>query len=181
MQHAEEANLCAEMLRIACHFEKGFGTGAEQQTVEDLLVLQHQWSQPAAYRCRGLSGESIQRVVLQWRRASSAGCGGRKCRRPEWKHVWRNVLHLLATERKLWARRFCAGRHIWHRQRGRGFLFRRPYRWESCLRGELQVRESLSRHKLPSDPTKFMKRMVCYSCYFFRVLSMSIGETGGHC
>jgi hypothetical protein len=30
------------MLRIARHFEKSFGTGAEQETVEDLLVLQHQ-------------------------------------------------------------------------------------------------------------------------------------------
>jgi hypothetical protein len=46
MQHAEEANLCAEVSRIAGHFEKGFRTGAEQQTVEDLLVLQDQWSQP---------------------------------------------------------------------------------------------------------------------------------------
>ena len=39
VQYAEEANLCAEMFRIACHFEKGFRTGAEQETVEDLLVL----------------------------------------------------------------------------------------------------------------------------------------------
>ena len=39
VQHAEEANLCAEMSRIASDFEKGFGTGAEQETVEDLLVL----------------------------------------------------------------------------------------------------------------------------------------------
>src|SRR5260221_3382127 len=45
MQHAEEANLCAEVSRIASDFEKGFGTGAEQETVEDLLVLQNQWSQ----------------------------------------------------------------------------------------------------------------------------------------
>src|SRR5258705_4198091 len=35
------------MFRIARHFEKGFGTGTEQQTVKDLLVLQDQWSQPA--------------------------------------------------------------------------------------------------------------------------------------
>src|SRR5258708_29820478 len=45
MQHAEEANLCAQVSRIASDFEKGFGTGAEQETVEDLLVLQNQWSQ----------------------------------------------------------------------------------------------------------------------------------------
>src|SRR6266446_4146976 len=31
---------------MACHFEKSFRTGAEQQTVEDLLILQHQWGQP---------------------------------------------------------------------------------------------------------------------------------------
>src|SRR5438876_7181509 len=47
MQDAEEANLCAEVLRITSHFEKGFRTGAEQQTVEDLLILQHQWRQAA--------------------------------------------------------------------------------------------------------------------------------------
>src|SRR5258708_29987209 len=45
MQHAEEANLCAEVSRIASEFEKGVGTGAEQETVEDLLVLQNQWSE----------------------------------------------------------------------------------------------------------------------------------------
>jgi hypothetical protein len=39
MQHAEETNLCTKMPRIASHFEKSFGTGAEQETVEDLLVL----------------------------------------------------------------------------------------------------------------------------------------------
>jgi hypothetical protein len=31
MQHTEKANLCAEMFRIACHFAKSFGTGAEQE------------------------------------------------------------------------------------------------------------------------------------------------------
>jgi hypothetical protein len=33
--------------RIASDFEKGFGTGAEQEIVEDLLVLQDQWRQAA--------------------------------------------------------------------------------------------------------------------------------------
>src|SRR5258708_28030524 len=46
MQHAEEANLCAEVSRIASDFEKGFSTGTEQETVEDVLVLHDQWSQP---------------------------------------------------------------------------------------------------------------------------------------
>src|SRR5215469_1061660 len=47
MQHTEEADLRAEKSRIAAHFEQGLGTGAEQKIVEDLLVLQHQWSQVA--------------------------------------------------------------------------------------------------------------------------------------
>jgi hypothetical protein len=46
MQHAEEPNFSAEVSRIASDFEKGFGTGTEQETVEELLVLQNQWSQP---------------------------------------------------------------------------------------------------------------------------------------
>ena len=45
VQHAEEADLRAEMLGIACDFQKGFCTGAKQEIVEDLLVLQHQGSQ----------------------------------------------------------------------------------------------------------------------------------------
>src|ERR1700731_1301148 len=50
VQHAEEANLCAEMSRIASDFQKGVGTGAEQEIVEDLLVLQSQWRQAAGER-----------------------------------------------------------------------------------------------------------------------------------
>ncbi len=46
VQHAEEANLRAEVLRITSHFEECFRTGAEQETVEDFLILQHQWGQP---------------------------------------------------------------------------------------------------------------------------------------
>src|SRR5215472_92618 len=47
MQHTEEADLRAEKSRIAGHFEKGFRTSAEQEIVDDLLVLQHQWGQAA--------------------------------------------------------------------------------------------------------------------------------------
>src|SRR6266436_9485230 len=47
MQHAEEANSRAETFRIACHFEKSFRTGTEQDNVEDFLVLQNQWRQEA--------------------------------------------------------------------------------------------------------------------------------------
>ena len=42
VQHAEEADFRAEMLGIACDFQKGFGTGTKQEVVDDLLVLQHQ-------------------------------------------------------------------------------------------------------------------------------------------
>src|ERR1700687_1130232 len=47
MQYAEEANLRAEVLRITSHFEECFRTGTEQESVEDLFVLQHQWRQAA--------------------------------------------------------------------------------------------------------------------------------------
>ena len=47
MQNAEEANFRTEVSRIASDFEKSFGTGAEQEIVEDLLVLQDQWRQAA--------------------------------------------------------------------------------------------------------------------------------------
>ena len=39
VQHAEEADLGSEMSGIASDFEKGFRAGAEQQIVDDLLVL----------------------------------------------------------------------------------------------------------------------------------------------
>ena len=45
MQHAEEANFRTEVSRITRNFLKCFGTGAEQEIVEDLLVLQNQWPQ----------------------------------------------------------------------------------------------------------------------------------------
>src|ERR1700680_1744740 len=43
MQHGEEADFRAEVFRIASDFEKCFRTGAEQQIVDDFLVLQSQW------------------------------------------------------------------------------------------------------------------------------------------
>ena len=45
VQHAEEADLCTEMLGIARDFQKGFRTGAKQEIVDDLLVLQNQRGQ----------------------------------------------------------------------------------------------------------------------------------------
>jgi hypothetical protein len=42
MQYAEETDLCTEVRWITSDFEKSFGASAEQQIVNDLLVLQHQ-------------------------------------------------------------------------------------------------------------------------------------------
>jgi hypothetical protein len=43
MQHAEETDFCAEMLWITRNLEKRFRTGAKQEIVDDLFVLQYQW------------------------------------------------------------------------------------------------------------------------------------------
>ena len=40
VEHTEEADLGAEMSGIASDFEEGFGTGLQQQMVQDFLVLQ---------------------------------------------------------------------------------------------------------------------------------------------
>ena len=40
VQHAEEADLGAEMLGITSHFEKCLGTGLEQEMVQDLFIVQ---------------------------------------------------------------------------------------------------------------------------------------------
>src|SRR5579863_1101954 len=45
VEYAEEADLGAQMLGIASDFEEGFSAGAEQQVIDDLLVLQGQWRQ----------------------------------------------------------------------------------------------------------------------------------------
>ena len=42
VQHAEEADVGAEMLRVGGDLQQGFGAGAEQQVVDGLLVLQRQ-------------------------------------------------------------------------------------------------------------------------------------------
>jgi len=43
VQHAEEADFCAKMFRIAGNLEQCFGTGSEQEVVDDLLILKSQW------------------------------------------------------------------------------------------------------------------------------------------
>ena len=45
VQYAEEANFRTEVSGITRNFLKCFGTGAKQEIVEDLLVLQNQWPQ----------------------------------------------------------------------------------------------------------------------------------------
>src|SRR6266446_9270134 len=43
VQHAEEANFCAKMFGIAGNFAQCFCTGAEQEIVDNLLILKSQW------------------------------------------------------------------------------------------------------------------------------------------
>ncbi len=50
VQHAEETDISAEVLGIAGNFKQCFGAGAEKQTVDDLLVLQGQWSEQVRQR-----------------------------------------------------------------------------------------------------------------------------------
>ena len=50
VEHAEEADFSAEMAGVACHFHQRFGAGAEQEIVDDLLVLQGQRGEPARKR-----------------------------------------------------------------------------------------------------------------------------------
>ena len=42
MKHGEETDLGSEMLGVEGNFQKSFRTGAEQEVIEDLLVLQRQ-------------------------------------------------------------------------------------------------------------------------------------------
>jgi hypothetical protein len=39
MQDGKESNLCSEVTRITSYLLQGLGTGAEQEVIEDLLVL----------------------------------------------------------------------------------------------------------------------------------------------
>src|SRR6202051_1717663 len=47
VQHAEEADLRTEMFWITCNLQKRFRTGAKQEIVDDLLILQGEWRQLA--------------------------------------------------------------------------------------------------------------------------------------
>jgi hypothetical protein len=60
VQHAEEADFSTEMLGIARDFQKGFRTGAKQEIVEDLLVLQDQRGQMTRKR----EAHAVPRAVL---------------------------------------------------------------------------------------------------------------------
>jgi hypothetical protein len=61
VQHAEETDFCTEMLGIAGDFQKGFRTGAKQEIVDDLLVLQDQWDQMTRKREDNMD-------VLRWKK-----------------------------------------------------------------------------------------------------------------
>jgi len=43
MEDRKETDLCAQVARVHGYLEEGLRTGAEQEVVEDLLVLQRQW------------------------------------------------------------------------------------------------------------------------------------------
>src|SRR5260370_15063519 len=45
MQDRKEANGCPQVQRSAAYVEHGLRTGAEQEVIEDLLVLQRQWGE----------------------------------------------------------------------------------------------------------------------------------------
>jgi hypothetical protein len=45
MEHAEEADLRAEVAGIASDLQQGCGTGLEEQVVDDALVLEREWSE----------------------------------------------------------------------------------------------------------------------------------------
>src|SRR5438128_3409772 len=45
MQDGKEADVSPQVARISGNLLQGLGTGAEQEVIEDLLVLQRQWGE----------------------------------------------------------------------------------------------------------------------------------------
>jgi hypothetical protein len=45
MEHAEEADLGAQVARIGGDLQQGFGAGVKQQVVDQPFVLQREWGQ----------------------------------------------------------------------------------------------------------------------------------------
>ena len=45
MQDRKETDVGSQVARISCYLEQGFRTGAEQEVIENLLVLQRQWGE----------------------------------------------------------------------------------------------------------------------------------------
>ncbi len=45
MQDRKEADVGSQVSRISGYLEQGLRTGAEQEVIEDLLVLQRQWGE----------------------------------------------------------------------------------------------------------------------------------------
>jgi len=50
VKHTEETDIRAEMFRVASDFEQRLGTGAEEQTIDELLVLKRQGGQKVRQR-----------------------------------------------------------------------------------------------------------------------------------
>jgi hypothetical protein len=64
VRRTEETDFCTEMLGIARDFQKGFRTGAKQEIVEHLLVLQDQWSQPVSQLPQVVVSKAREHTVL---------------------------------------------------------------------------------------------------------------------
>src|ERR1700758_4602471 len=75
MQNTEEANFCTEVFGIAGHFEKSFRTGAKQEIVEDLLVLQDQRGQMGNPEVIHVAGKRAFRGGRHWLSRGARGLG----------------------------------------------------------------------------------------------------------
>ena len=64
MEHAEEADLRAQMSRIACDLQQRCGTGPEQQAVDHLLVLERKRSQFTRHRKDRMDVAGRQQLAL---------------------------------------------------------------------------------------------------------------------
>src|SRR5215831_807202 len=62
MQHREEADVRAEMPRIACHRQEGLGHGLEQTHIQGARVLQHQWAQGMRQREHHMEVGNLEEV-----------------------------------------------------------------------------------------------------------------------
>jgi hypothetical protein len=45
MQHREAADLCPQMVRIACHGQEGLGHGLQEEGIQHPRVLEREWAE----------------------------------------------------------------------------------------------------------------------------------------